>query len=548
MDLRILSRGPLAVVAALCVSTFAQAEDKTVWLVRPLYPGQDTLVERTEAALDKLMPGAARQAAIIGKKELAAAVKGKGGGDLPCFSVDARCSDPIDAFVSGFGFERVVLIQGGQDEAGFKYRVTSYEPKTGKSNPATSSNAILEKALLGAVAKVVPAASTLEVKSNPAGATVYIDDVKVGVTPLNTQVLPGERVVKLDLKLHQPIEESVVIPIRGSASLEKTLEKVAARIVISASPAGTEIILDGVSVGKDKVDRGIAPGDHTVRLVADKHKAYEQTISVKPDQQFALDKTLEPLPGQGVAQQVVIVNGKPLEVLPPKPPPTIEETIYERRSYFHASFEYASFTGRTLIGRRFDNAPGRTTVFTGPNPTMIGAGIDFGTGGKMFGVGVFGLSYLTNVDPVSMEVGYTSQTGMDAGCEQSNGACAPSRIDGVHIHLMHLRLLQPYFRFVVWRFEFGVQLGIEGRVGWINGHNPGDPGTNTYDDGFMNLDFMASGRLNVRFHIAEGFFVHLQGHYAQALFGWEAVDDTGKKFNALDASTAGFNLGVGYAF
>lgn len=542
MDLRILRRRSLAVVATLCVAASANAEEKTVWLVRPLYPGQDTLIERTEKALDKLMPGDARKSAIIGKRELAAALKSNSGGELPCFGVEARCADPIDPFIASFGFERVVMIQGGQDEAGYKYRVVSYDPKSGRSTPATSSNAILEKALLGAVAKVVAAASTLDVKSSPPGATVYIDDVKVGVTPLNTQVLPGERVVKLDLKLHQPIEETIVIPIRGTASLDKTLEKVAARILISASPAGTEIFLDGVSAGKDKIDRGIAPGEHTVRLVADGYKAFEQSISVKPDQQFNLEKSLDPLPGT-VPPALLVVNGKAIEVAPPKQL-TLEETIYERRSYFHASFEFASFTGRTLIGRRFDNAPGRTTLFSGPNPTMIGAGIEYGTGGKHFGVSVFGLSYLTNVDAVQMEVGHE----LDKPCEMSNGMCAPTRIEGVRLHMASLKLLQPQFRFVVWRFQFGVQLGLEGRVGWINGHDPGDPSAVTYKDGFMTLDLMASARLNVRFYVVDGLFVHLQGNYAQALVGWDAIDDTGKKFNALDASTAGLNLGVGYAF
>ena len=284
MDLRKPYRGVLLLALSLSLVSSAAWADKTLWLVRPLYPGQETLVDRTEKALDKLMPGEARQDAVIGQKELAATLKAQVVTEVPCFSAEVRCADPIDPFVASLGFERIVLIQGGQDEAGFKFRVVAYEPKTGKVNPASATNANLEKALLGALAKVVPAASTLDVKTTPPGATVYVDDVKVGLTPLNTQVLPGERVVRLDLKLHQPIEETIIIPIRGAASLEKNLEKVAARIVITAAPAGTEIFIDGASVGKDKVDRGIAPGDHVIRLTAEGFKAFEQSVSVKADQ------------------------------------------------------------------------------------------------------------------------------------------------------------------------------------------------------------------------------------------------------------------------
>lgn len=569
---------------ALAVMFFAAPAhaEKTLWLVRPLYPGQEALVERTEKALDKLMPPEARPDSVIGHKELISALKGHGT-ELPCFSVDARCTDPIDAFVANLGFDRIVLIQGGQDEAGFKFRVGAYEPRAGKVNPATATNANLEKALLGAVAKVVPAASTLEVKSNPSGATVYIDDVKVGVTPLNTQVLPGERVIRFDLKLHQPIEETLVIPIRGSASLEKTLEKVAARIVITASPPGTEIAIDGASIGKDKIDRGIAPGDHVIRLTAENHKAFEQTISVRADQQYSLDKTLEPLPGvptlglkdaptderkiavvirqDGTQGTTPTTSGAPpeptkTETKPPEPPKPSDpaDLIYERRGYFHVSFEVAQMTGAYFVGRRFDNAGfGRTTMFKDANgkqmsPTLIGASVEYGTFGKYFGVAVVGLTWLTNVDPLRMNVGF-----MDGRtCEMATpGVCGPSGIDNVHAHLVVLRALQPQFRIAFWKFMLSLQLGLEFRTGQITGTDEG-AGTTFYKDGFVPLEMLGAARLNVRFFIADGFFIHLQGNYTQYLLGEKATNqervDTGDTRLFSSASNFGANVGVGYGF
>ena len=78
MDLHRHYRGALVCALTLMFvgSTPAWA-DKTLWLVRPLYPGQETLVDRTEKALDKLMPADARQDSVIGQKELAAAFKGR---------------------------------------------------------------------------------------------------------------------------------------------------------------------------------------------------------------------------------------------------------------------------------------------------------------------------------------------------------------------------------------------------------------------------------------------------------------------------------------
>lgn len=545
MYLRTGNGGPRSSRRAVCLALVLAAapalSEPTVWLVRPLYPGQEALVERTETALGKLMPGEARKDAVIGMKEFSAALKGKSVETVPCLSGDERCADPIDPFVAGLGFERIVLIQGGQDEAGFKYRVTAYEPKTGKVMPASASNANLEKALLGAVAKVVPAASTLDVKTTPPGATVYVDDVKVGVTPLSTQVLPGERVVRVDLKLHQPIEETLVIPIRGGASLEKTLEKVAARIVITASPAGANISIDGQALGQDKVDRGISPGSHTIRITADKHKAFEQTINVKADEQYVLDKTLEPLPGQAVAV-VTPVKGqdRPPPPPPPPPPPTETEKSYQLKSYFHASYEFASLLGSGLVGRRWGtDGTGRTTDIRTGGRTLMGAGAEYGTFGRYFGLAVVGVSYLTNVDRYTLGVGHT----FGSAQEVDNGVTGPDFVDPVRIHLVTIRAIQPQFRLCVWRFMFALQVGVEFRTGQIIESNP----ATFYKDGFMVLDLLASARLNVRFNIVSGLFMFGAFNYTQYLVGEKAtaVDDMGE---FKGPSSFGFNVGVGYGF
>ncbi len=556
MDLRTFKWGALTALVLACglLSSSAFAET-TLWLVRPLYPGQEALVGRTESALDKLMPGEARKDAVIGLRELAQSLKGRRVDDVPCFSGDTRCTDPIDPFVAQLGFDRVVLIQGGQDEAGFKYRVVSYEPKDGKVVPATSSNANLEKALLGAVAKVVPAASTLVVKSTPPGATVFVDDVKVGVTPLSTQVLPGERMVRLDLKLHQPIEEAIIIPIRGSASLERSLEKVAARIVITASPAGTDIFIDGQLMGKDKVDRGILPGNHTLRLTAERHKAFEQQISVKADEQYVLDKTLEPIPGQDGVGTTGGVSDTPgvVKLIPPGPPvpATQEQLTYDRHSYFHAGFEFATLLGDGFVGRRWGNSgTGRTAQLTTPGRSLLGASVEYGTFGKYFGLAVVGLSYLTNGDPWAMSVGH----GVGQTRELVMGNPGPDAIEGVRVNVAIIRAIQPQVRLAVWRFTFALQLGLEFRTGQITGKDPGAD-TTFFRDGFMLLDLLAAARINVKFNIVDGLYFMAQGNYTQYLIGEPSETTTVDSGGATTVtgtyrspSSWGFNVGVGYGF
>ncbi|MCA2982059.1 MAG: PEGA domain-containing protein [Myxococcaceae bacterium] len=553
------SRGMLVFFAALA-STPALAET-TLWLVRPLYPGQEALVDRTEKALSRLFAPGDRKEHVVGMAELAAALKERDRKveQVPCLTMGERCADPIDPFVAQLGFDRVVLVQGGQDEAGFKFRVAAYEPSRGKVTPATATAPVLEKALLGAVAKVVPVASTLEVKSDPPGATVYVDDTKMGVTPLSTQVLPGERTVKLDLKLHQPVEETLVVPIRGSASLDRKLDKVAARLVVTASPAGTSIFLDGELLGKDRVDRGIQPGKHTVRLSADNHKAYEQTIEVKPDEQFVLDKPLEPLPGAAVAPAPAKGTNPALplpdpyatvRVIPPPPKPTETELTLERRSYFQASFEYVNLVGNALVGRRWgDGGTGRTADIRTPSRTLMGASVEYGTGGKYFGVTVIGLTYLTNAERYDLGVGFAP----DRTRELRMGQPGPMQLDRARIHMGTIRALQPQLRFAAWRFLFQLQAGVEFRAAHITGVSSPSYGS----EGFQVLDLMASARANVRFFIVEGLYFHVTGGFSYYLVGErslleEGFDDAGMEIGTRrsfqNSHHWGVSAGFGYGF
>src|SRR5262249_11022011 len=158
-----------------------------------------------------------------------------------------------------------------------------------------------------------------------------------------------------DLKLHQPIEEAVIVPMRGAVRLSKALQKVAARITITALPVGTSIWVDGQVLGKDRVDRGIQPGSHTIRLTAENFKAFEETVQGKPDDQLILEKPLEPVAGTGAIiitppsreSGVVVIRAPPQQ--PPPPPMSTTDELYERKSYFYVGFDYDELKGPFLL-------------------------------------------------------------------------------------------------------------------------------------------------------------------------------------------------------
>lgn len=571
----------------------AQAGERTVWLVRPLYPGQEALVEKIEQSLMKIIPAQQRADEIIGHKELAKLLGGAKLDTIACLSGEERCLDPIDPFVARLGIDRVVMVQGGQDESGFNFKVTSYKPAKGETQAASASNVVLDRAFLGAIVKVVPLASTLEVVTTPPGAVVYVDDQKVGTTPLSTQVLPGDRVLRVDLKLHQPIEETVRIQARGSGKIERNLEKVAARLSVTAQPPGTVISIDGQVAGKDRIDRGIAPGRHTIRLTADGHRATEETIEVKPDQQYNMEKSLEPIPGAVTDKptNLVVIDKQPDVVIgggqAPPPPPAKEEEkpltwteqVYKRGNYFYLGFDVTNLLERPyettagtrhrtgLVSRRWGNEGiGRTAYFSEGSTTFVGVSGEFGIMSRYFGITVIGASAHFQTTPIELRTG-TDGALIDPGAQDPSnpfpceyrptevkspcGATAvrlPEYIR-VKIQLYTLRAIHPQLRIAAWRFLFTLSAGLEFRAGYVLEDGP-TPDVK-YKDGFAVLDLLLGSRLGARFYLVDGFFIHGTFNFQVHLLGETAVVseyDSGVGDKYTGPSAYGFNVGVGYGF
>jgi hypothetical protein len=439
----------------------------------------------------------------------------------------------------------VVLLQGGQDETGFKFKAVSYEPGSGKVAVANASDAILDNALVGAVAKVVPITSSLEVVTKPPGAVVYVDDRKVGVSPVTAQVLPGERNIRLDLKLHQGIEDQVVVPMRGTAKLEKSLEKVAARIVVVAQPAGTQISIDGRVLGKDRVDRGVQPGVHTIRLSADNFKSFEQTIQVVENKEYNLEKTLEPVSGPaGPGRDVAVARDGAS---------SITDFYNERKSYFYLGFEYDQLAGTGFTSHRFgDEGNGSTTNITSGPRNTLGGTFEFGYFGKYFGLAAIGttVEFLERSWQIGVgKVRGKTITGSAAACptgEDDSAGCLPTSISA-KVVFANIRFVQPAVRFQIWRFMLFLQAGLELRLGHLTQNAPA-----RYNDGFMVFDLGASGRLGTRFYIVDGFFMYV--NYRVAAFfvspfnSGGVLDADGTTVVKTSPINHGFSGGVGYAF
>ncbi len=119
----------------------------------------------------------------------------------------------------------------------------------------------------------------IQVTSKPAGADVFINSEKRGVTPCTVEALePGKYTLRLEKAGYDPLEASIKIVPGAVDKKNYNLLSSTGSVVFNVSPAGVEVMLDGRALGvsrpisegavstKDfRVDH-LAPGNHVLTL------------------------------------------------------------------------------------------------------------------------------------------------------------------------------------------------------------------------------------------------------------------------------------------
>jgi len=151
---------------------------------------------------------------------------------------------------------------------------------------------------------LTPVPGSLEVVSTPAGARVFINDQPRGETPLRLQDLaPGTYVVRVSLRGHADVSQTVRIE-RGSAESRMVeLERNSGTLEIITRPADVRVIVNGEFMGTTR-GRGtdvisqplqvemLSQGFHTLQLVREGYGFETKRFSITRDQVTTLEETL----------------------------------------------------------------------------------------------------------------------------------------------------------------------------------------------------------------------------------------------------------------
>lgn len=124
----------------------------------------------------------------------------------------------------------------------------------------------------------------ITVVSDPPGAAVWVGDLEYrarGVTPITVPVPPGARKLLVGLAGYDTAEREVRVAARQTLNLPTiALQKTLPILVVRTEPAGAEVSLDGEAVGRTPFTRGLAAGEHRLRVALEGHEPVEQPITL----------------------------------------------------------------------------------------------------------------------------------------------------------------------------------------------------------------------------------------------------------------------------
>ena len=147
---------------------------------------------------------------------------------------------------------------------------------------------------------LVPKTGSLSILSDPIGATVYLDNIVKGQTPLDIPELPvKDYMIRLELKDYQMLERRVTVQYAENSTQKYSMDPLPGKLNVFTSPERATIIIDGERYTSSS--SGIATielpvGQYRIEISKDGYEPLEKQVSIKPNDLGTLDINLKKLP------------------------------------------------------------------------------------------------------------------------------------------------------------------------------------------------------------------------------------------------------------
>ncbi len=167
---------------------------------------------------------------------------------------------------------------------------------------------------------LVSRVALVEIATQPAGATVYVDrrDLAArGQTPVTLAVAAGERRILIDLAGHDPIERTVTAAVGSRARVEVDLAARPMTLDVSSDPPGAQVRIgrqDGPVAATTPAQIQVPAGQVRVFLTRPGFDAVEEVARGAPGETVMLRVSLAGIPSPGMLQVASNVAGARVEV------------------------------------------------------------------------------------------------------------------------------------------------------------------------------------------------------------------------------------------
>jgi formylglycine-generating enzyme required for sulfatase activity len=158
-------------------------------------------------------------------------------------------------------------------------------------------------------ATLAPNWADVTITTAPAGATIFVDDQEVGVTPAVVELVAGRRDVRLKLSGYKAWQDTVEAVADTNITLANVnLAPADGLVNIATSPQGAGVTIDGQYHGTTPLEVSLKPGRrHRVRVFKPGFQAATRSIDVRTNEEHVLKISLAAQRG------TVVVRARPAD-------------------------------------------------------------------------------------------------------------------------------------------------------------------------------------------------------------------------------------------
>ena len=186
---------------------------------------------------------------------------------------------PLNGYKISKGYHQILLIKEGYDTLDVSEQIHSEQK-------------MIDRQLVKAEVKK----SMLYFFTKPAGATVVIDSITIGQTPINRYSIPqGKHKIKIELEGYESITKDTIVSNTTCIIDLQLQQKVVqpALFSIGTDPIDAEVYLNDTLIGKTPIiDYPVKPGDYTLEVKKKSHEPYATTLKFEQGKPLQLTQTL----------------------------------------------------------------------------------------------------------------------------------------------------------------------------------------------------------------------------------------------------------------